>query len=475
MPIPTLVQTQSGNFIAVGGMTPYTPHAPTCDVCLQHGHSYKNCTHSCIADIHQHTINLFVEYTIISADTIHTRPTRTLWNTRNQFVATLLPPALKRALLVKYTPQENKNYTYTSAASWRDRPTEENTHIPSRIGLISRASNTFLSELIILLYDILSSNFLANNPQSTERFRQESNRFASQLFGDIISIRDQVRYCVPQEGEELINALQSMRDLAASGLNEYNNTVEPTRPTEHNTLAVDYTNYHNNTWLADIVQELCPAAIPTIPTIQEEITPSRPRNPTPARINAFETELTYHTISTDDNAADNSVTSNNEEPHSCGICWDTITTTNKCTTQCNHKFCTSCITQQAITAKNALIRTRGYIRRNERTPVLTCAMCRTTVINLTVDPEAHEDDILKLKLALYSTAVQGQLQNSVAVTPPPQTPQTPQTPPRPNTFPNIDDDLDTLQAEFQNTMLLLDELNSATDNTETNEWAAVTP
>ena len=458
MPTPTLVLTNSGNYMAVAGTG--APHIPRCDVCLQDGHSYKNCTHHCVPELHQHTLNVFVEYAVVSADTRQPRAARTFWTTRNRFVVTHLPLPLKRALILHYTPQEHQNYTYTSATQWRERPTDENTHIPSRVGVISRASNAFINELIFLLYDILSAQFLADHPQSAERYIQASNQFIGLLHNDINGLRLELRHASPQSTTDVTSLLIAMQDIATSRMTDYIATVEPTRPaeaaesTEVESTTINYSNYHNEDWLVHRVQDLCPAAnTPPIPPATPRPL-ARHRHPTPstAQIRAFATELTYTTNIDDGTPA----TDQEEAAPTCGICWDSLTATTACTTNCQHHFCTSCVTQQAAAAKSALIQARGYLRRNQRTPTLTCAMCRANVTSIGMAHEARDTDAaLALNLVLYSTSIHGQAIPTPAL--PAAAPETP--PPFPNIGPNDNDD--PLADAFADTIALLDELNAA--------------
>lgn len=458
MPRPLLVQTNSGSFVAIPDPTPYVP---TCDVCLQDGHSYKNCTHHCVADLHQDTLNLFIEYAIVSADTSRTRATRSLWAKRNRFVVTHLPLPLKRALVLRYTPQENKNYSYTSVTQWRERPTEENVHIPSRVGLISRASNTFINDLVFLLYDILSAKFLADNPQSNESYVHASNQFIAHLHNEINGLRYDLRNVSPESTTDVTSLLLAMRDIAINGMTDYIATVEPTRPAEAaDNTAIDYNyeNYHNEAWLIHRVRELCPAATAPTPTPVVD-TPPTHRRPPPAASNAVHIHAFATELITEGGAA--ALTSQEDAP-TCGICWDSLTAPTICTTNCNHHFCASCITQQAAAAKNALVSTPGYLRRNQRTPTLTCAMCRANVSGIAMSHEAQDTDAaLTLNLVLCTTAIQGRPVATHSL-PIPGTEAAPATPPP---FPNIvsNDNDDPLTSAFAETISLLDELNAATD------------
>ena len=466
---PVLVQTTSGNFVAIPDPTPYVP---TCDVCLQDGHSYKNCTHHCIADLHQDTLNLFVEYAIVSADTSRTRSTLSLWTKRNRFVVRHLPLPLKRALVLRYTPQENKNYSYTSVSQWRERPTEENVHIPSRVGLISRASNSFINDLIFLLYDILSAKFLADNPQSSESYMHAYNQFISRLYYDLNELRHDLRNVSPESTTSVTTFLLAMQNVADNGMTNYAATVEPMRPAEtaDNTVTHhNYENYHNEEWLIHRVQSRCPAAsasataTPPTPVIHTPPTHRRPRRGHPpaashaAHIHAFATELT----TTQEGGA---VLTSQEGAPTCGICWDPLTASTICTTNCSHHFCASCITQQAAAAKNALVSTPGYLRRDQRTPTLTCAMCRANVSGIAMSHEAQDTDAaLTLNLVLCTTAIQGRPVATHSL-PIPGTEAAPATPP---SFPNIvsNDNDDPLAGAFAETISLLDELNAVSDAT----------
>ena len=376
-----------------------------CDTCYTMGHRYKDCNHPNILPIHKHLLAMHIEHraTRSSAPSIE-RP-------RTSNIVRSLPVSLCRTLIVQYTPDDCKTTDYTNITAWKNRPHEEKYKLPSRLTLLSRMSISSAHTMIGILYEHLAIKYLHDYPHSDPAKRMRIHEFQNNLRYELNRIGFRLLRNNNQSlahAVESLSHLQSVTHQATADMNVIHDQRRQ-RPTNRQTRndflrGVDYQRYcnHSNTevlFRTLIIPE--PDYAPMTPPMEDEDDEPMTPPPAPARrrmtsrppqaVQAFEIAMEKH---------------EGEPPAAeCGICWEATNKNTLCSTNCNHNFCMGCITQQAKTAKTKLQcrMAREHVPRRERTPELTCALCRAQVNTLNTWADSESTPTLELGLVLHST------------------------------------------------------------------------
>lgn len=373
---------------------------PTCKVCFQTGHLYRECTHPCIDAIHHQAINVWVAAA--------TDPRRVGTLNTACFLAEL-PPYLMRAVLFRHCHPDlrDTNITPTGPANqwqwsvlanvriWREReqygyPLHS---LPTRIGVYSSAARFDLEEMMRINYMKYRDEMMAHDPSLVSRntVLNNTHTIASMLARvrrDLVSSHNTfTRDGLVEYTNELIGYLRAMNERTIA------NSVEPVSPNALPELspmllsvsADDYQQYRHRPTIANMVREQLPAP-PIIPVS----TLNAPPVP-PPRSAVFSIDLAQkppEEISSLTHSA-------------CTICWDELTPETGCSTDCNHAYCHTCMLSSIARVRSKTASSSGH---RARYMYLKCAMCRTPVSTIANYSESDEvtQQILEMRMRLYT-------------------------------------------------------------------------
>lgn len=316
-----------------------------------------------------------------------------------------VPTGMARTIIAQYAPAEHTR-DYPSITAWKERPAQERLFVPSRTSIISRICNNTLREVLSTLYVALAEAYLLSHPHSDPARRRRIHQYESNLRRELSGLAFQN---ANNENESLAHAenfLGQLHDITSQAhhdiipLREHDEHAlhaTPSAANADNILAgMQFLIYNQGTDLQtyQIFRALYIPQPPALSTYTRNVT-ARPQQV----VRAFQIDVQFEAK---ENAPEHEHTTSE-----CGICWDSMAPHTSCTTNCNHHFCVSCITEQTKVAKTDLVRRvrqNEYVPRRERTPKLTCAMCRTQVNTLTTHADRDDAKFLELGLVLQSVS-----------------------------------------------------------------------
>ena len=316
-----------------------------------------------------------------------------------------IPGGMARTLIARYTPTEQTR-DYTTITAWRDRPSEEQHLLPSRIGIISRMSESTIRDVLCLLYEGMAKSYLQTHSQSDPARRMRIHEYEGRLHHELQSLIFRFRN---NENESLVhteNFLQQLQSLTRRARTSIERLRTDHAETDTNTDMDNNAGTQPDDILADVqfLTYTQGTSHDTYTIFRDLYIYPPPHNVTtrPTRVvKAFQVDVQF-CLGNEEEEKDP------DDVPECGICWDPVDTNTICTTNCNHHFCVSCVTEQTKTTKTSLMQrmaSNEHVPRRERTPKLTCAMCRTQVNTLTTHPANGDDQkFLELGLVLHSVS-----------------------------------------------------------------------
>ena len=384
-----------------------------CETCYAVGHRYKNCNHPNIQPMHTHLFAMNVEYRCSRSAPTAERPELAR-------IMRSLPASLCRTLIAQYTPAACKDIDYTNITQWKNRPHEEKYQLPSRISILSRmCANTALT-MVSILYEHLAMTYLRDYPHTAPATRMRLNDYQNNLRYELNRIVFSLTRNTNDTLAAVTNTLVSLRSVTEHATGEMSMiqdaheriTSQQQQQNEHDDdddhilAGVNFHLYRNHSATDALFRSLIipePTYAPMTPPMEETGSPTTPP-PAPARRRLLpRPPQTIRGF-----AISKEVQEGEAPPAECGICWDQTHAATLCSTNCCHNFCITCITQQAKTAKTALQRraAREHVPRRERTPQLTCALCRTQVNTLKTWTNEESTPAMELDLVLRSESSQ---------------------------------------------------------------------
>lgn len=385
-----------------------------CKVCHHSGHTYRNCTHPCIAEFHQHAINVWLAAKTDPRDRTATSET----HTRQRFEYDRLHRNIRyfidntdvdilRAILYKYK-KTTKTFDYTSIREWRNRSEsfhDDNRRIvnitpnllPSRVGVYSQAARYDINEMMNINYTEYAIEYMESHPQINDRnvtianstalsnMLQRASRHLSNP-NNIFTPDGLVQY-----SNQLVTWIEHLSQITEASIHiddDPSTSLPSLRPRLTNNLLThypdEYDSYRNRSRILHMINTSTPS-LPVIDVSQLN-TPPPPMHRNPIfNIDIIQKEPSWII----------------PLPHkSCSICWDEINEHTCCTTDCNHTYCLDCM-NAAIGTVRSKTRTNG---RFSRYMTLQCAMCRGDVQDLVYysDDNNTTNKILEMRMKLYT-------------------------------------------------------------------------
>ena len=377
------------------------PANVSCPICHE-SHYYRNCNHPCIEQIHNIALDVFVSYRIDPTHTARPRANTLYW----------IPAPVKRALLLKYTPQ-SLHADCATLREWRELYRDDNwtspgiaTHVPVRVGVISAASQTDLVEMIAACYTRIAEDHVRTSPhlQGMRSARFHASNLATILRTAARDIgranltpsgfnaysTDLVRYI--QEATEHVTDATTARispNLTPEFLSTYrHHSTGNTNTIHYNTLSANVFDIQQDSELRARILHAVPAPPIVAQTQANRSGRDRLRRRRPP---VFQVDLQM---------APNPIADMQALQHTtCTICWDTTTTETACSTDCGHMYCNDC-----INAHIRVARTNHITRRIRGAPALHCAMCRHNIQHLThySARTAATNTIFEIRVLLHS-------------------------------------------------------------------------
>ena len=419
-----------------------------CPICSDN-HLYRECQHPCIQQYHNLCLEIHISLIV------NPRFYKTC-----EAICYEIPPGVAKAMILKYTPRDMLSSEFISAHQWRTYFREAgsenvNKKIPSRIGVISNASKVDLRNMLSHIYCRLAvdayndvapnrvANYANGVPLYSNKIRQASmaERHATNVATALTNFSKKLKNTInitPSGVIEVISNLQEFLTTTIIGME--NNHIVPITPA--NEVQTGVRQRHIDTSFIPVLDGIIndgndPRMMSTIRsyTIMERIAQySHSILPQGAVISAhsrladIRAPQPQPTPSNRNRQPNFHVNLNRDlqtelpsiiEGESCGICWDNMTITNACRTDCNHNFCAGCITQHVRST-----RTRASSMLRHASPYqsadteLSCPLCRHSITDVTYYSE-HDDilpHILDMRIMIDT------------YTPPNDTPITPYTP-----------------------------------------------
>lgn len=343
-----------------------TRSPPSCQVCFQTGHNYRNCEHPTILQTHEITLELFKRSHIANT---HNRYHITDWINH-------LTRGMARILLLRYAPDTIK-HEYSSIQLWRarDHIQGEVNSIPRRIGVISHANKQDISTMINIMYThfALSTIHSTSSLYSAYVTRRNSVNIHNVIRGYTNNIRNQR---ITHDGfrhytTEIIRYLQTSLDTFHT-----QNRI-PTEIEHDNMVPV----FNPTFYLRDVLTPL------------QQVTIPRP----PQRI-SYSNHKTSYTLNI--HYSDNNIVIHPDTPISCGICWENHNThDNIMKTNCNHHYCIDCVMGHLKASRQQQIASH-YSRTPPRWITLHCPMCRQDVDTIT-HKFTHQEKIEQIEKLIH--------------------------------------------------------------------------
>ena len=399
-----------------------------CPICSD-DHLYRECEHPCIQQYHNLCLEIHISLIV-----------------NNRFYKTCeaicyeTPPGVAKAMILKYTPRDMLSSEFISIQQWRTyfRDTEvenDNKKLPCRVGVISNASKVDLRNMLSHIYSRLADdayndvepnrvlNYVNGVPLYSNNIRQASmaERHATNVATALTNFSRKLKNTInitPSGVIEVITNLQAF--LTTTIIEMENNHIVPT--TLANEVQTGVRQQHIDTSFIPILGGIIndgndPRLMNTIRsyTMMERISQYShsilpegaviSSNSRLAVIRAPPTPPTPHTPPTPPNR--------NRQPNfnvnlvrdlqtelpttiegdTCGICWEYMTITNACRTDCNHNYCAGCMVQHVrATRMRASSMLRHAPSYQSADTELSCPLCRHSITDVTYYSE-HDDII----------------------------------------------------------------------------------
>lgn len=399
-----------------------------CPICSD-DHLYRECEHPCIQQYHNLCLEIHISLIVNS------RFYRACENICNE-----TPPGVARAMILKYTPRDMLSSQFVSIYQWRtsyDDVEQDEKKLPSRVGIISSASRVDLRNMLSLIYSRLAldayndvspnhAGIVAHGvPLYTNRIRQAdmAEKHATNVATALMNFSRKLKNTInitPEGVTEVISNLTQF--LTTTIVDMENNKIEPTIP--GNSLQTGLRPNHIDTSFIPTLNEIINdgndprhmstirpyAVMQRITQYSDSILPPGAAIPAHSRLADLRAPppIVHQTPYSGGGG-----TRNRPQPKfhvnmnrnlqtelpsimvgdSCGICWDNMTITNACRTDCNHNFCAGCMTQHIRATRTRVSNSLRHAPLHQSTDTdLNCPMCRYSIKELTYYSE--HDDIL---------------------------------------------------------------------------------
>ena len=396
-----------------------------CPICSD-DHLYRECEHPCIQQYHNLCLEIHISLIV------NNRFYRTC-----EAICYETPPGVARAMILKYTPRDMLSSEFISIQQWRTyfRDTEvenDNKKLPCRVGVISNASKVDLRNMLSHIYSRLADdaynnvdpnqvlNYANGVPLYSNNIRQASmaGRHATNVATALTNFSRKLKNTInitPSGVIEVISNLQAF--LTTTIVEMENNHIVPT--TLANEVQTGVRQRHIDTSFIPLLNgiindgndpRLMNAIRPYI--MMERIAqyshsilpegavisshsrlaeirapPTPPTPPTPPNINR---QPNFHVNLSPDLQTELPSTIQGE---TCGICWEHLTITNACRTDCNHNYCAGCMTEHIRTTRRRASRMLRHAPSTLSADTdLSCPLCRHSITDVTYYSE-HDDII----------------------------------------------------------------------------------
>ena len=420
-----------------------------CPIC-QGTHFWRECTHSAIASCHEAIKKTTILRNIDRSQYLYTRDR----------IVNQIPIPILRKIILDYAPDSIRadGDAFASLAQWRERTPQQARLVPSRIGILSAASNANILVMINSVYSAITNDILSHPDELAEympimqrahktgvqwhaavymhRTFQEAERNMSRrdfTIEGLCSYGLQMNRYFREMKEEIqlhianfeiaipdivmgtqMFPIPNDRPISRIGYRGqiFQFTTQPPEvtadmlytPDEPRRGAIEQPDWTRGGSLADIYMDsILPTNIQLRPNTQvAEIRSRVPDTPRPSRpprkqFPPFAIEINHLS----------EATSSEEDPqyadgHTCGVCWDDLTRETTCVTNCDHRFCHDCVLGVARSVRTTQTRSPHH-RRSSRSK-MACPMCRTNVTDVASfgESDATQTKLLELRMVLYS-------------------------------------------------------------------------
>ncbi len=240
-----------------------------------------------------------------------------------------IPGGMARTLIARYTPTEQTR-DYANITAWRERTPEERLFVPSRIGIISRMSESTIRDVLCLLYEGMAKSYLQTHTHSDPARRMHIHEYESRLHHELQSLIFRFRN---NENESLVhteNFLQQLQSLTRRARTSMERLRTDHAETDTNTDMDNNAETRPDDILADVqfLTYTQGTGHDTYTIFRDLYIYPPPHNVTtrPTRVlKAFQVDVQFGVENEEEENDPNDVSE-------CGICWDPLDTNTICTT-----------------------------------------------------------------------------------------------------------------------------------------------